>query len=353
MNTIDTRHTSLSLLAACNGINFSRSTYYRVKRKSKDVKRNKSPRALTIAERQSVLDVLHEPRFADLPVPQVYAHLIDEGRYLASERTMYRILSDEKEVKERRKLRRHPKYKKPELLATAPNQLWSWDITKLRGPNKLEYYHLYVIIDVFSRYVTGWMIASVESSELAKELISKTCKSQKISPDDLTIHSDRGPSMKSKTVAELLAHLGVIKSHSRPRVSNDNPYSEAHFKTLKYCATYPDRFGSMEDAKAFCRDFFGWYNTEHYHSGISMMTPQSIHFGQAENIRQKRNEALKTAYNHHKERFVMGIPNSKKLAREVWINKPNPNMAHIFVENQAVRDEKSQGGYICSAEMCF
>jgi len=332
MKVIDSRAPCLSVSAACRELDFPRATYYRMHQTRKPWAARPSPRALSPSERQEVLDVLHEPRFVDFPPGQVYARLIDEGRYIASERTMYRILAANNEVKERRRQRKHPKYQKPELLATKPNELWSWDITRLRGPNKLEYYQLYVIIDVYSRYTVGWLIAHVESSKLAKHLIGESCKEQGVSPEQLTIHSDRGPSMKSKTVADLLAHLGVIKSHSRPRVSNDNPYSESQFKTMKYCPTYPDRFGSIEDATAFCRDFFSWYNHEHYHSGLNMLTPHDVHTGKAAKRLTARAAILAQAYQRHKERFVRGKPTPKELVREVWINKPvDRSQKHLFV----------------------
>jgi len=336
METIEKRAPSLPLSIACDAIGFCRSTYYRFKAGPKPAKRRNIPRALSANERQEILDIMHEERFMDLPPGQIFNHLLDEGRYIASERTIYRILADNNEVKERRKIRKHPKYSRPELLATKPNQLWSWDITRLRGPNKLEYYQLYVIIDVYSRYVVGWMLAQTESGTLAKHFIEETCKSQGIQRESLTIHSDRGPAMKSKTVAELLAHLGVIKSHSRPRVSNDNPYSESQFKTMKYSSTYPDRFGSVEDARAFCTDFFKWYNNEHYHSGIKMLTPSMVHKGEAENILKKRGKVKAAAYKLRQERFVNGKPKLQKLDKKVWINAPKKSDPTIVVDNQEV-----------------
>lgn len=336
MSLIDKRSTCLPVSTACHWICFPKATYYRLKQGPKEAKRRTNPRCLSADERQAVLDLFHDERFLDLAPPQVYNHLLDEGRYIASERTMYRILAANNEVKERRRLRTHPKYKRPELLAKGPNQLWTWDITRLRGPNKLEYYQLYVMLDVYSRYVVGWMLSYKETAELAKNFIDETCKSQDIVRDSLTIHADRGPSMKSKSVADLYAHLGVTKSHSRPRVSNDNPYSESQFKTMKYCLTYPDRFGSIEDANFFCRDFFNWYNNEHYHSGIKMLTPTTVHSGEGEKILLARAKTKIMAFERHKERFVKGCPKPEKLEKEVWINPPKAANNQIYSGHQEV-----------------
>ncbi len=245
---------------------------------------------------------------------EVYATLLDEGTYHCSVRTMYRILEDAGEVRERRDQARHPHYKAPELLATAPNQVWSWDITKLLGPVKWSYFYLYVILDIFSRYVVGWMIAPHESSALAKRLIAETCEKQNVLPGQLTIHADRGSSMKSKPVALLLADLGITKSHSRPHVSDDNPYSESQFKTLKYRPGFPDRFGSIQDARSFCQDFFPWYNCEHRHSGIGLLTPEMVHYGKAELVTSQRRIVLSSALDAHPERFVRGTPSATDIA---------------------------------------
>jgi putative transposase len=284
-----------------------------------------SPRALSDEERQRVLDVLHEPRFCDLAPAEVYATLLDEQRYLCSLRTMYRILDANREVRERRDQLRHPAYAAPELLATAPNQLWSWDITKLLGPTTWSYFYLYVILDVFSRYVVGWMVAPNESAELAKRLIGETCRRQGIEPGQLTLHADRGSSMKSKPVAFLLADLGVTKTHSRPHVSDDNPFSEAQFKTLKYRPDFPERFGSLEHARAHCQDFFPWYNTEHHHSGIGLQTPQDVHSGKAHLRYSERQNTLQNAFEAHPERFPNGPPKPPRLPTKVWINPPRPS----------------------------
>jgi putative transposase len=277
---------------------------------------------LTQAERQAVLNVLHEERFAELSPGEVHAMLLDEGRYLCSERTMYRVLAANAEVRERRRQRRRTHYAAPELLATGPRQLWTWDISKLRGPAKWTYYHLYVIIDVYSRYVVGWMVAERESASLAERLIEETCRRQGVGSGQLTVHADRGSSMRSKAVALLLADLGVTKSHSRPYTSNDNPFSEAAFKTLKYRPDFPDRFGSLEDARSFCSDFFAWYNLEHRHSGVQMLTPHDVHYGNADRTLARRADVLRAVHAARPERFVRGAPCVRPLEREVWINKP-------------------------------
>jgi putative transposase len=305
------------------------ATYFRARRAAAVPAGARTPRgvparALRPAERQQVLEVLHEPRFLDLAPAQVYATLLDEGRYLGSERTMYRILAAQQEVRERRAQRRHPAYAAPELLATRPNQLWSWDITKLKGPAKWTWYHLYVILDVFSRYVVGWMLAYRESAGLAERLIATSCARQGIRRDQLTLHADRGSSMISKPVALLLADLGVTKTHSRPHVSDDNPYSEAQFKTLKYRPDFPERFGSLEDARAHCGDFFRWYNTEHRHSGLGLHTPHDVHFGLAEGRRIARAAVLAAAYAATPERFVRRPPTPALLPTAAWINRPKP-----------------------------
>lgn len=267
----------VGVTAACKAFGMPRASFYRQRLCRLPRKRNKlrsrHPRALRRAEREKVLEMMHSEEFVDLAPAQIWAKLLEEGRYLCSPRTMYRILKANGEVKERRNQARRPKYKKPELLAEKPNQVWSWDITKLKGPAKWSYFYLYVIIDIYSRYVVGWLIADRESSVLAKQLIAESYRRQKVQPDELTLHSDRGASMTSKSVALLLADLGATKSHSRPYVSNDNPFSEAQFKTLKYRPDFPSRFGCIEDAKTFCRTFFAWYNNEHRHSGLNLFAP--------------------------------------------------------------------------------
>jgi len=319
----------LGTAAACRAMGVARATLYRRRKPSRpktdDRPKRRQPRALDEAERRGVLDVLHSPRFVDKAPATVYAALLDEGTYYCSIRTMYRILRGADEVRERRNQLRHPKYKKPELLATAPNQVWSWDITKLLGPAKWTYYYLYVILDIYSRYAVGWMLASRENADLAKRLIRDTIEKENVNADELTIHSDRGPAMKSHTVGQLLATLGVTKSHSRPHVSNDNPFSESQFKTLKYRPDFPDRFGSQEDGRSFCQRFFHWYNHEHYHSGIGLLTPAMVHYDQTAEILDRRGHTLRGAYQAHPERFVNKCPAPLPLPEAVWINPPTPS----------------------------
>lgn len=279
-------------------------------------------RSLSPAERSSVLAVLHEERFQDRSPAAVQTTLLDEGQYICSTRTMYRILGQEGESRERRDQLVHPSYQKHELLATAPNQLWSWDITKLLGPAKWTYFYLYVIIDVFSRYVVGWMIAHKENAELAKQFIEETIGKHEVPAGQLNIHADRGRVMTSKPVAFLMADLGVTKTHSRPYVSDDNPYSESQFRTMKYRPEFPDRFGSIQDSRASCQQFFQWYNEEHRHSGIALLTPAMVHFGEAGNVLARRQLVLDAAYLAHPDRFVRKSPKPLPLPPEVWINKP-------------------------------
>jgi putative transposase len=283
------------------------------------------PRALQGEERQVVLDVLHSERFVDVAPKEVFATLLDERVYLCSWRTMYRILKGAHEVRERRNQLRHPVYAKPELLATQPNEVWSWDITKLLGPAKWTYFYLYVILDIFSRYVVGWMVAERESATLAQRLIEETCDKQGIQPAQLTIHADRGTAMTSKSVALLMADLGVTRTHSRPHVSDDNPYSEAQFKTMKYHPTFPERFGSIQDARAFCRVFFPWYNAEHRHDALALLTPEAVHYGRTEAILEQRRIVLEAAYAAHPERFVRKPPEPAAPPTAAWINPPPPS----------------------------
>jgi len=323
MQLIDEHAPRLGVASVCNALSVPRACYYRWKAPVHGPHRPRSsPRALPAEERQDVVDLLHSPRFVDQAPAEVVATLLDEGIYRCSERTMYRILTEENEVRERRDQSRRPIYTKPELLATRPNELWSWDITKLLGPEKWTYFHLYVVLDVFSRYVVGWMIATHESAALAQELFRSTCARQSILPETLTIHADRGTSMTSKPVALLLADLGVTKTHSRPYVSNDNPFSEACFKTLKYRPGFPERFGCLEDARRFCAELFPWYNVEHHHGGLAMLTPHDVHHGLADAKRAQRATVLAAAYEAHPERFVRGVSVPHAPPREVWINPP-------------------------------
>jgi putative transposase len=315
----------LGATLTCRALGVARATHYRrrapaalaVARRPRVV-----PRALGTEERSSVLAVLHEERFVDRAPGAVVAALLDEKRYLCSERTMYRLLAGCDEVRERRDQRRHPVYTKPELLATRPNQVWSWDITKLLGPAKWTYYYLYVLLDIYSRYVVGWMVAHRESAALATKLIEETCRKQGIKPGTLTLHADRGTSMRSKPVALLLSDMGVTKTHSRPHVSNDNPFSEAQFKTLKYRPEFPDRFGCAEDSRSFCVGFFDWYNNAHYHSGLAMLTPAMVHHGESGAVLERRGQVLTAAYATHPERFVRRPPRPTEPPTAVWINPP-------------------------------
>jgi putative transposase len=320
---------AVGVAVACRALGLSRAGFYRrlqPHNRSAPLPRRAPPRALTQAERQGVRELLNSERFADQAPAQVHTTLLDEGVYHCSTRTMYRILHESQEVRERRNLLRHPQYHKPELLATGPNQVWSWDITMLPGPAKGARFHLYVILDIFSRYVVGWLLAERECAHLASRFIRESCDKQQVPPEQLTIHSDRGPSMKSQTVAQLLAALGIIKSQSRPHVSNDNPFSESQFKTLKYRPEFPEHFASYDEGRAFCVKFFAWYNDEHYHSGLRMLTPASVHHGQAGPILTQRRVTLQAAYAAHPERFVLGLPKPKAVPETVWINPPKDGL---------------------------
>jgi putative transposase len=323
METVKEMGPRLGVAPTCAALGFPRSTYYR--RLQPPAARRPRPRpkqALSHDEKKAVLAVLHEDRFADQAPAEVHAQLLDEGRHLCSIRTMYRVLDENCEVKERRAQLRHPVYVKPELMATAPNQVWSWDITKLRGPLKGIYFHLYVLLDIFSRYVVGWLLAHKESAALAAHLIRESCARQGIEAGQLAVHADHGPAMISRTVATLLDKLDVANSHSRPYVSDDNPFSEAQFKTLKYHPGFPDRFGGDDHAGAHCRSFFPWYNTQHHHSGIGFMTPHDVHYGHAAEKWRRRAEVLLAAYRAHPERYPRGVPLPPPLPTAAWINKP-------------------------------
>lgn len=313
--------------AACAALAVPRATIYR-RRAARRIQYTPpralraSRRALTQDERCEVVAELDAKHHADLAVPQVYAQLLDKGRYLCSIRTMYRILQKQHGVRERRDQLRHPNYKKPELLATGPNQVWSWDITKLLGPQKWTYYHLYVVMDIFSRYVVGWMVATRESSELAQRLVGDACERQSIEDGQLTVHSDRGTSMTSKSLALLYADLGVTRSLNRPYTSNDNPFSEAQFKTLKYRPGFPDRFGSIEDARSTSQALLDWYNNEHRHSSLGLLTPADVHHDRVDERLAIRDHALSAAYAAHPERFVRGVPTAQRPPEAAWINPP-------------------------------
>lgn len=329
---IDQHHAELARAVgttrACQLLGRARATHYRRQRPPRCGPPSPRPtpaNALSASERQVVLDLLHSPEHCDLAVAQVWSRTLDEGTYLASPSTMYRLLRAHGESTERRRQRTHPAKKKPELMARRPNQVWSWDITKLKGPVKGCYYDLYVIIDIFSRYVVGWLVAPCESAELATDFIHDAVLTQGVDRDTLTIHADRGSSMRSRPVSALLVSLGVTRSHSRPHVSNDNPYSEAAFKTLKYCPAFPERFGSIEDARAFCAAFFDHYNHVHRHSGIALHTPASVHYGTATEIRHQRQHTLSAAYAANPVRFRHRPPRAPMLPEVAWINPPVNN----------------------------
>jgi len=333
MRLVAERGKEWGVAALCTAVGIPRASFYRRQQPlAVPARERTSPRALTPPERQRVVEMLHEPRFVDLAPAEVYATLLDEGRYVCSERTLYRILAAHQEVRERRHQLRHPPHAAPELLAERPNEVWSWDITKLLGPAKWTYFSLHVILDIFSRYVVGWMVAYRQSAVLAQRLIEETCTRQGIVPGQLTVHADRGSSMIAKPVALLLADLGVIKTHSRPHVSNDNPFSEAQFKTLKYRPDFPERFGSLQDARAFSVDFFRWYNTEHHHTGIGLLTPHDVHHGLATVRVTQRAATLTAAYAAHPERFPRGVPHPPAVPPAAWINKPTPGSSQRVEE---------------------
>jgi putative transposase len=307
---------NIALAALCDRLKISRATLYRSHMhdlQGKIIDHGKKPHnALSDDEIKQILDVLHSERFTDSTPYEVFYTLLDEGEYVASIRTMYRVLFERGESRERRDVRNHRDAVKPELIATRPNEVWSWDITKLCSYSRFHYYHLYVILDIFSRYVVGWMIADRECQHLAKLLIHTTIEKFCILPNQLTIHSDNGPSMTSQTVSQLLEKIGVLKTHNRPYTSNDNPFSESHFKTLKYDHTFPDRFESIEHAEKFCRNFFDWYNSVHYHSGILFLKPSTVHFGLADETLKNRHQILVDAYEKNPARFNHKMPVLKK-----------------------------------------
>ena len=327
MTLLEEASLSYGITTACQALAVPRSWYYR--RKAADGLAQGKPElhptpkhALSEAEKARIRTVLNSEQFVDQAPREVYATLLDEGVYLCHWRTMYRILVEHDEVRERRNQRQHPQNTKPQLVASGPNELWSWDITLLTGPARRLFYYLYVILDVYSRFVVGWMVAEGESSELAETVIAAACHKQNIRRDQLTLHADRGSAMRAKTVAQLLADLGVTKTHARPYTPNDNPYSEAQFKTMKYRPDYPDRFESLGHARSWARAFFTWYNHEHHHTGLGLMTPAVVHHGQVVEVRTKRQRVLDEAYAAHPERFVKGRPIAPKAPDQVWINPP-------------------------------
>ena len=330
MDAVTSIRPTVGARAACAALGVPRATYYRrMKPAATPRQRPVSHRALSSQEHKEILAVLHEPRFVDLAVPQIYAQLLEDGRYLCAERTMYRILEREKEVSDRRNQARHPRAKVPRLRAFAPRQVWSWDITKIPGPFKHMWFHLYVVLDIFSRFVVGWMLAHRESAALARRLIETTCQREGIVADQLTLHADRGPAMKSKTLKELLGDLGIDKSHSRPRVSDDNPYSEAQFKTIKYRPDALEHAESVYHGRSHFRDMFHWYNHEHRHSGLAMLTPAMVHFDRVDDVIADKQVALDAALRRHPERFPHGPPKVLRPPAEVWINRPSVGTATV------------------------
>lgn len=322
----------IGVAAACTALQVNRAGVYRERKRGhgdtpRIAARARPPLSLTQAEQDVLLGLLDSERFAQMAPAAVFATLLDEGRYHGSIRTMYRLLATHHQIRERRRQRVHPSYANPELLAVRPNEVWSWDITKLKGPAKWTCFHLYVILDIFSRYVVGWMLAARESAELAEQLIADTVLEQDIAPGTLTLHADRGTSMRSKPVAALLLDLQVIKSHSRPHVSDDNPYSESQFKTLKYRPDFPERFGCIEDARAHCQQFFQWYNAEHRHCGIALMTPHTVHHGLAIELTQRRAVTLTAAFAANPNRFKHVAPTPPELPSATWINPPKEDLA--------------------------
>jgi len=326
MEAIDELAPVLGVKAACRALGVPRSTYYRAQQPPPlpriRVPRRPHPRALSSSEQAAVRAQLNSERFVDRAPRTIYATLLDEGSRLCHWSTMYRLLHSDAATRERRAIRRHPLYARPELLATAPRQVWSWDITKLRGPQPGVWYNLYVVLDIFSRMIVGFLVAEREDASLAEILIADACTRERIVPQQLTVHADRGAPMTSKLVAELLLDLGVTRSHSRPSVSNDNPYSEAQFKTLKYGPSYPERFGSLEEAQTWVSSFIRWYNTEHRHSALGLLPPVLIHHGQAAAVSAARQQTLDAAYARHPERFVGGRPVPPLAPEAVWINPP-------------------------------
>ena len=324
IQTVEQLAKTVGLTAASQALNIPRSAVYRARQPQPSSPPAKPipARALSQTEQAQVREILNSQRFQDCAPRTVYASLLDEAIYLCSPSTMYRILAENSEIRERRDQVRHPNYTKPELLATGPNQVWTWDITKLLGPVKWTYYYLYTMLDLFSRYTVGWLLAEWQSAQLAKELITASCEKQAIAPEQLTIHADRGGPMVAKPVALLLADLGVTKSHSRPYTANDNPFSEAQFKTLKYRPDYPERFGSPADARSWAHNFFDWYNHQHYHSALGLLTPATVHYGRAPAVIAARQQVLLQAYAQHPDRFVKGSPQPPALPPAVWINPP-------------------------------
>lgn len=338
----------LGVTAACEALGIARASLYRRRRRAlappvEPKPRPSPPRAMPPAERQELLDTIHQERFVDMPPPQIYAKLLDEdGVYFCHWRTMYRVLHSVGEVRERRDQLEHPRHAIPRLKSTGPNEVWSWDITKLAGPSKGVFYQLYVVIDLYSRYVVGWLLATKECKFLAEKLLEETYEKQGVEPGQLAVHSDRGPAMISGTVVDLLVKLEVSKTVGRPRVSNDNPFSESQFKTMKYRPEFPRRFGSFDEALAFCRCFFSWYHEEHHHSALHLLTPSDVHHGRASMVLARRHEVRMEAYRRHPERFVKGPPALPALPAEIWINRPELQDTCLPVEPIVVPEPRPE-----------
>lgn len=324
-------------------LGLSPSTYYRRSRGRGVARSRPRPaRALSAVEREHVLDVLHCPQYVDLSPREIYATLLSRGEYLCSPRTMYRILAEHCETGERRNRRQNPTYQRPELVATAPNQVWSWDITKLRTLTPFVYLYLYVLLDLFSRYVVGWMIAEQANARLARRLISAAVEKEQVVPRQLTLHADRGSQMIAHPVVALCAKLGILRSYNRPHVSNDNPFSESQFGTAKQHSSFPGRFGGIVDALTWGREFFPWYNHEHHHSGLAYLTPATVHHGRVDEVLEQRDRALLRAYETHPERFVRGRPSAPRPPLAVWINPPEPEKAEEILRQRGILPVESE-----------
>lgn len=323
MPLVENQRGNLSVRQACAALGLCPSTYHRWRRAPRPAKVRTSPRALSAQEREGVLAELHSSRFVDRTPAHIVATLLDEQRYHCSERTMYRILAANSSTKERRNQAQRRRYVRPQLCATGPNQLWSWDISKLALADGSSV-NLYAIEDVYSRYVVGWMVAHSESAALACQLVETSAQRQRLRPGQLTLHADRGSVMTSELLTQLLQRLGITQTHSRPRISDDNPFSESLFKTLKYHPGYPARFDDCAAAQAYCAAFFAWYNAHHKHSGLTYLSPAQVHLGHAAEHRAARNTVLAAAFDRHPERFVHGLPTTPALPDAVWINPPSP-----------------------------
>jgi len=347
MTIVDEHAPEVGVAPACRAVEVSRATWYRRRKKSSESileDRRRPPRRLSDAERDRVMQTLCSDEFVDRSPRAVYAMLLERGEYLCSVRTMYRVLAERRAVRERRPQRKHPEYAVPICCAQAPNELWSWDITKLAGPHR-SWFSLYVILDVYSRYIVSWLLARRESAFLAMRLIEQAIQIHDVDPSCLKIHADRGAPMRAKCTAQLMVDLGIERSHSRPRVSNDNPFSESQFKTLKYCPEYPGRFTCIESARAWSSSFFDWYNHEHRHEGIGFFTPIDVYNGRHLELTKVRQRVLDQAYMRHPERFVRGRPAPPVVPDEVWINRPTADLVSLnSLASESTRPQSPSGG---------